>query len=93
MDKLNEQERSEVLKKSAIIKIYTIAQVLKCIELASERGAYKPSEMTFVGSVYDTLSKGLSQAFQAEINNKEEEEEGYHSEESVNSKELNHENN
>ena len=75
MDKLTEKERQNVLQKSAIIKIHTIAQVLKCIEMASSRGAYQPAEMTFIGSVYDILSKGVSQAFESEIRAKEEEEE------------------
>ena len=72
MENLSEEERQKVLKKSVIIKIYTLGQVLKCIELAAGRGAYKPDEMSFVGSVYDILSKGVSQSFEAEIKIKEE---------------------
>ena len=72
MDTLTEAERKEILKKSAIVKIYTLTQILKCIDIASARGAYKPSEMTFVGSVYDTLSKGVSGAFESEIKKKQE---------------------
>jgi hypothetical protein len=64
MDQITEEEKQQILNKSAVIKLITVAQILKCIEIASSRGAYQPSEMIFVGSVYDLLSKGLNDAFQ-----------------------------
>lgn len=72
MDKLTEEEKQVVLEKTAIIKLQTVAQIAKCIEVASSRGAFHPSEMTFVGSVYDVLSKGLTDAFEAEVKEKSE---------------------
>ena len=72
MEGLTETERKNALNKTATLKMQTIAQILKCIDISSSRGAFKASEMSFVGSLYDMLSKGLSDAFSVEINKKTE---------------------
>ena len=67
---LTEEERLNVLKKTAVIKLDTVFQILKCFDVASNRGAFKGNELSFVGSIYDTLNAGLNGAFQEEIKSK-----------------------
>lgn len=54
----------EVFDQKAVLKISTIVQILKCLETAQSRGAYKAPEMSFVGRIYD----GLSEFVQSKIN-------------------------
>jgi len=70
--KLTEKEHKEVLNKDAYIKLDTVLQILKCLDIASSRGAFKGNEMSFVGTLYDSLSKGLNKVFEEEINKKSE---------------------
>jgi len=70
--KLIEKEHKEVLNKDAYIKLDTVLQILKCLDIASSRGAFKGNEMSFVGTLYDSLSKGLNKVFEEEINKKSE---------------------
>ena len=70
MDTLTEEEKQKVLETSAIVKLDLIVKIMKCIEIASAKGAYQPSDMTFVGNIYDALLKGINDAFKEEIKKK-----------------------
>lgn len=70
MDTLSEDDKKRVLETSAVIKLDFVVRIMKCIEVASAKGAYQPSEMTLVGNVYDALLKGLNEAFDEEIKKK-----------------------
>jgi hypothetical protein len=70
MDTLTEDEKKKVLETSAIVKLDLIVKIMKCIEIASAKGAYQPSDMTFVGNIYDALLKGINDAFTEEIKKK-----------------------
>ena len=70
MDTLTDEEKLKVLDTSAIVKLDLIAKIMKCIEIASAKGAYTPSDMTFVGNIYDALLKGINDAFAEEIKKK-----------------------
>jgi hypothetical protein len=63
---LNEEQKKQVLEKNAVIKLETVYQLIKCLDIATNRGAFKGNELSFVGSLYDMLSKGLNQAFEEE---------------------------
>ena len=69
---LTEEEKKKVLEKTAVIKLDTVFQILKCIDVATSRGAFKGNELSFVGSIHDILNNGLNTAFKEEINNKNE---------------------
>ena len=69
-DKLTEEERTKVLETDAIIKLNTVLQIIKCLDISSSRGAFKGNEMSFVGAVYDTLVSGLNKSFDEEYKNK-----------------------
>lgn len=70
MDTLTDDEKNQVLEKSAIIKLHMVVKIMKCIELASAKAAYAPNDMSLVGGVYDALLKGLNEAFEEEIKKK-----------------------
>jgi hypothetical protein len=70
METLTEDEKTQVLEKSAIIKLHMVVKIMKCIELASAKAAYAPNDMSLVGGVYDALLKGLNEAFEEEIKKK-----------------------
>lgn len=61
MNALKEEEKQEVLKKTAIISLSTISMIIKMIEVSSKRGAYMATELSTVGSMYDHLVKGMNQ--------------------------------
>jgi len=67
---LTEEDKIKVLEKTALIKLDTIFKILKCLDVATSRGAFKGNELSFVGSVHDTLSTGLNAAFQEELKSK-----------------------
>ena len=69
-DTLSQNEKEEVLNKNVVIKLKVIAQMVNLIDVASSRGAFKGNEMTFVGSLYDSLNKGLEQNFKKYIDEK-----------------------
>ena len=70
METLTDDEKNQVLEKSAIIKLHMVVKIMKCIELASAKAAYAPNDMSLVGGVYDALLKGLNEAFEEEIKKK-----------------------
>ena len=45
-----------VLEEKAVLKLSTVIQILKCLETAQTRSAFKANEMSFVGRLYDGLS-------------------------------------
>jgi hypothetical protein len=59
------EEQQEAYKNIAKVRVYTLAQIMKIINTASTRGAFQASEMTLIGSVYDSLSKGVNAAMEA----------------------------
>ena len=59
------EEQQEAYKNIAKVRVYTLAQIMKIINTASTRGAFQAGEMTLIGSVYDSLSKGVSAAMEA----------------------------
>ena len=75
-----QEEQTEAYKRVVKVRIYTLAQIIKIIDAAQSRGAFKASEMTFVGSIYDSIFKGVSSAMQdaredlAELNESVEQE-------------------
>ncbi len=67
---LTEEDKKRVLEKNATIKLDTVFQIIKCLDVASNRGAFRGNELSFVGSVYDTINNGLTKAFEDELNKK-----------------------
>lgn len=72
MDTLTDDEKTQVLEKNAIIKLGMVARIMRCIEIATAKAAFGPTDMTLVGGVYDALLKGLNEAFDEEIKKKSE---------------------
>ena len=63
LNSYTELEKSEAFKKNATLSVSVLANLVKIVEAAVQRGAFnKPNEMTFVGSTYDIISGGLMQA-------------------------------
>lgn len=71
MNSLTEEEKTEVLKKTAIISLSTISLMIKIIEVSSKRGTYSANELTTVGSLYDHLVKGMGQIIEQYKSEKE----------------------
>lgn len=67
---LTNEERNEILNKNATIKLSTVLQIAKCLEVTCSRGAFKANEMRVVGELYDNLSNGLNQAFESKLKEK-----------------------
>ena len=86
---LTPKEKEEALERTAVIKLKMVAQMLNCIEVASSRGAFRANELTYVGSLYDVLSKGLQNNFVQYLEDKNKTnintEEGVENKESVQS--------
>lgn len=61
-DKLTEDEKVKILEKEAVIKLHTIAQMIRCIDASCSRGSFKGEEMSFVGQLRDTLNAGINKA-------------------------------
>ena len=45
-----------------MIKLSTVLQIIKTLDVCSKRGAFLASEMSTVGTLYDMLNSGLNQA-------------------------------
>ncbi len=58
-DELSDELKKTVLEKKISMNAYVVAQVLDIINLATSRGAFKGSELSFVGGIYDTLEGGI----------------------------------
>lgn len=59
---LTEEQNKEVLEMQVVTKVAVIAQMCKIIEGCTQRGAFKPDEMTYIGGMYDSLSGVLKQS-------------------------------
>ena len=67
---LTNEEKKEVLETTAMIKLSTVLQIVKTLDVCSKRGAFLASEMSTVGTLYDTLNSGLNQAFEEKLSEK-----------------------
>ena len=67
MNKLTDKQRQEVFQQDAVIKLSTVYNVIRCLDTASTRGAFKANEMTFVGNIHDMLATGLNKAFETNV--------------------------
>ena len=70
-DKLTDDEKTQILEKDAVVKLYTIAHMIKCLDAGCSRGTFKGEEMSFVGQLRDVLSVGISRATEIFIEEKE----------------------
>jgi len=61
---ISEEVKKLAMEKVAQIKIYQLFLLAEVINLASTRGAFRGPELSHVGTLYDTLSKGIDQAVQ-----------------------------
>jgi hypothetical protein len=66
---LNNEQKNKILGLEAVVKIQMIADIIKIIDAASNRGTFKASEMSFVGKVYDELANGVNKATESVLNN------------------------
>ena len=73
MNKLNYKQKEEVMKRSVSTDISIIYQVCECLEIATNRGAYKETELTYVGSLYDGLNRVLNVAVNQKLKEKPQE--------------------
>ena len=64
MSDFTEIEKTEGNKKVANVPIHILVNTLTIIDVANKRGAYKSEELTFVGSIYDILSRGVKSAYE-----------------------------
>lgn len=69
-DKLTEDDKQAILDKEAVVKLHTVANIIKCIDAACQRGAFKGDEMSFVGTIRDTLNNGVQKATQVYLEEK-----------------------
>ena len=67
MDKLTEEQKDQVLKQDASIKLVAVYNIIRCLDVATSRGAFKGNELSFVGTIYDMLNSGLNNAFTAKL--------------------------
>ena len=67
------EEQEEAYKNLAQVRIFTLAQIMKIINTAQTRGAFQGVEMTFIGSIYDSLSKAVNKALERARNDLEDE--------------------
>ncbi len=71
------EERKRALKYSTPLKIEIILQIMQLIDVCRERRAFKSTEFTQVGSIFDNLSNRVSASFlksREEIKKEQEEE-------------------
>lgn len=61
--KYSNEQKKIVFSKEVKMKIYTLYQICKIIDLAVRRGAFKGSEVSFVGTFYDIIHRCISEAF------------------------------
>lgn len=59
---LTDEQRAAVLEKQVVTKVAVIAQMCKIIEGCQQRGAFKAEEASYVGGIYDALSKVVNDA-------------------------------
>lgn len=62
----------DTVNKKPSINLTDIAQCLEVLKVCTERGAWKPSELSAVGNLYDRLSRFLEEAGIAAASNESE---------------------
>lgn len=62
MSEYSKEELEEAGKKNVAIKVSVLFQVLKIIDVAHQRGLFKASELSTVGSVYDAVNERVEKA-------------------------------
>lgn len=60
---IDEDVKRRAFEKLCQVRIYQLFQLAEVINLASARGAFRGSELSHVGALFDTLTKGVDQAF------------------------------
>ncbi len=60
-----------VFNKEAKVKIYTLYQLCKIIDLAMKRGAFRANEASLIGLFYDIIYKSIKEAFEKYSTNTE----------------------
>jgi hypothetical protein len=65
MSKLNEstdEVKKLAFEKIANVSIYQLHLLAELINLSSSRGTFRGSELSHIGALYDTLTKGIDKA-------------------------------
>jgi hypothetical protein len=62
MNEYSREEQEEAFKKNASIKVGILFQMLQIIELANKRNLFKASELSYVGSIYDSINERVEKA-------------------------------
>lgn len=58
-----DSEKKIIFNKEAKVKIYTLYQLCKIIDLAMKRGAFRANEASLIGLFYDIIYKSIKEAF------------------------------
>lgn len=75
MNNVSDEVKELAFEKIAQVKIYHLYLIIGAIDVAMSRGAFKGSEASQIGAVYDTTITGINKAF--EIAGKEYEQSKY----------------
>jgi len=62
MTEVSEEVKKVAFEKVAQLSIYHVHMLTEIINLASSRGAFKGTELSLVGGIYDILSGGVKKA-------------------------------
>ena len=60
---ISDEVKTKAFEKICQVRIYQLFQLAEALNLASTRGAFKGNELSYVGGLFDTLTKGIDQAF------------------------------
>jgi hypothetical protein len=60
---VNEEIKSRAMEKIAQVSIYQLHLMTQVIDLAITRGAFRGSEASQVGALFDTLVTGINKSF------------------------------
>lgn len=63
-DDYTDSEKKIVFNREAKVKIYTLYQLCKIIDLAMKRGAFRANEASLIGLFYDIIYKSIKEAFE-----------------------------
>lgn len=59
MNTLTEDELTLIRNKVVTTKLGVISNICKCIEIATNKGAYSAEQLSFVGGLYDSLAGAI----------------------------------
>lgn len=62
MTEVSNSDYTDSVAKKPSINLTDIAQCVEVLKVCTERGAWKPSELSAVGNLYDRLSRFLEEA-------------------------------